>query len=118
MRNHLTSNTHTPGPWVLDKDFSQKSEFYHQIEAGNVGDRQTPWFSISGILNLHDATLITAAPDLLGACKLMLHRIQQQCEATPDGKYPDNLPVEIWSCATVLNAAIRKATYKPENPKP
>ena len=75
----LTMATHTPGPWILDApsrrmDRHDEPEFrdYHHIDAGVGFFDDTEGFGITGFMSEADARLITAAPDLLAACKRAL----------------------------------------------
>lgn len=106
----MSTPKHTAGPWAIQpcqQDYGKSKSIV--ASAG---------FEITRILcdiqwpkghpdDEANARLISAAPELLEACKLIKHRIEQQ--QGPDGKYPDTLPVEVWSCLTVIDEAIQKA---------
>ena len=76
----------TPGPWEITDDVESNrhtaSDTYHYIGAGKWfhDDFSNTGFRISGFMSIHDARLITAAPDLLGALielrKLVAHHDQ------------------------------------------
>jgi hypothetical protein len=71
--------SHTPGPWKLDDfgryDASLLTGDYHAVSAGNGyhadGENGTG-FGLTGFLEMEDARLIAAAPQLLEACKAVL----------------------------------------------
>lgn len=90
----------TPGPWRIDdKDptFSALAgDTYHLIKAGGGyhDDEKNKGFSISGFMSIHDANLISAAPELLEALQDALHAYDKR------GEYPE------WDFA---RAAIKKA---------
>ena len=68
----------TPGPWrVSDDNYTFQHvahDFYHQISAGcgYLNEREGMGFSLSGLMSIHDASLIAAAPELLEALQDML----------------------------------------------
>lgn len=76
----------TPAPWAILDDIecnrSTASEVYHHIGAGRWfhDDHSNTGFGLSGYMSIHDARLITAAPDLLEALielrKLVAHHDQ------------------------------------------
>ncbi|OBU11732.1 hypothetical protein [Morganella psychrotolerans] len=76
----------TPAPWAILDDIecnhSTASETYHHIGAGKWfhDDYSNTGFGLSGYMSIHDARLITAAPDLLEALielrKLVAHHDQ------------------------------------------
>lgn len=64
----------TPGPWEVttwtDRLFAEvASENYHQVSSGRgfFDDESKTGFGFAGLMNQHDAKLISAAPDLLAA---------------------------------------------------
>ncbi|MBT0337422.1 hypothetical protein [Morganella morganii] len=63
----------TPGPWEVTDDVESNrhtaSDTYHHIGAGKWfhDDFSNTGFGISGFMSIHDAKLISAAPDLLDA---------------------------------------------------
>ncbi len=76
----------TPAPWAILDDIEcnrpTASETYHHIGAGKWfhDDYSNTGFGLSGYMSIHDARLITAAPDLLEALielrKLVAHHDQ------------------------------------------
>ncbi|MDM8751797.1 hypothetical protein [Morganella morganii] len=76
----------TPAPWAILDDIKcnhpTASETYHHIGAGKWfhDDYSNTGFGLSGYMSIHDARLITAAPDLLEALielrKLVAHHDQ------------------------------------------
>lgn len=67
----MSAVVHTPGPWVLE---DQGGGFAILPEASNgmgwVGDR---YLRVTGCIDLNDARLIAAAPDLLEALENLLN---------------------------------------------
>ena len=101
-RNHLEMkmSEHTPGPWevLMDADYDEWRDLHIEFPIGvNSPEFQICVFEDEGI-NLHNARLIAAAPDLLEACKLALAAIY----------FYDN--DEMHDAADQINAAIIKAT--------
>lgn len=77
---------HTPGPWILDPEEKREhiDETYHFINAG-IGfyDPDTgTGFSMSGYLSKADATLISAAPDLLDALTTLVEATDEMDNAS------------------------------------
>lgn len=76
----------TPRPWEItdyvESNRYTASETYHHIGAGKWfhDDYSNTGFGLSGYMSIHDARLITAAPDLLEALielrKLVAHHDQ------------------------------------------
>lgn len=74
----FTKTTHTPSPWVVStkKDFAHTNDLYHQIVALDGPRIDAPGFTITGCIDIHDARLIAAAPDLLSACEYALSMLR------------------------------------------
>lgn len=81
---------HTPGPWFVH-DRSEGNKAYHTITAtedqnGWTGDR---YMSVSGCIDIHDARLIAAAPDMLEALRKSLSALERyECEVAGEGETP------------------------------
>jgi hypothetical protein len=66
---------HTPGPWDVDTGSNTHVDaIYHQIDAGQgfFNPFTGQGFGLCGYMSLADAKLISAAPELLHACKDIL----------------------------------------------
>lgn len=89
---------HTPGPWFIEKNGN-----YIDITASEgSGFKSERYMRVRGCIELSDARLIAAAPELLEALVNMVEWIQ------PDGSFPDNLTVR--SAIKEAHTAIAKAT--------
>lgn len=79
----------TPGPWRVSDDqlsFQHVAhDFYHQISAGcgYLNEREGMGFSLSGPMSIHDASLIAAAPELLGALINMVDVVDDMVQGPP-----------------------------------
>ncbi|EML9905123.1 hypothetical protein RG393_003798 [Morganella morganii] len=68
----------TPGPWEItdyvESNRYTASETYHHIGAGKWfhDNYSNTGFGLSGFMSIHDARLITAAPDLLYSLQKLL----------------------------------------------
>lgn len=63
---------HTPGPWEIEVRDEGKNHNITPIASGGrgwVGDR---YLRVGGAIDIHDARLIAAAPDLLEALQRLL----------------------------------------------
>jgi hypothetical protein len=63
---------HTPGPWQIEGDEKAEHHWIRPVAGcgyGWVGDR---YMSVSGHIDIHDARLIAAAPELLEALLALL----------------------------------------------
>jgi hypothetical protein len=89
---------HTPGPW---QEFAESGDYW----IAQVIDDGMPGVSIcaSDDISGGDVDLICAAPDLLLACELALHKIEQ----TLAGHYPKGQALE--AALGPLRATIAKA---------
>jgi hypothetical protein len=66
----------TAGPWLVSDAEHEgiADDDYHFIRAGDgiYGSTEYTGFEISGLMNVHEARLIAAAPDLLEAVETLL----------------------------------------------
>jgi hypothetical protein len=109
----------TPGPWRCFQlpHTSEICRHYWHIEGGDGLEHEATnshGFSISGIVSEADACLMTAAPDLLAACKEVAERLLNEIEGSArSGDYYHSACVSSTTaedCAEQLRAAIARAT--------
>ena len=109
-------NQHTPGPWrvvcasahefnpdTLRKDIIGKCEFGDAYVAGDIA--------------ANDATLISAAPELLDACKAIIEQWEEETRQTPFALrgHPHGLTIHAESVR--LREQARSAIAKAEGAK-
>lgn len=95
---------HTPGPWEIVEEEGSYTIANPMIDSDSGAEMYDPvvW-EMGGIDNLANARLIAAAPDLLAAAQLALHKIEQ----TLAGQYTDGMALS--AALTPLYDAVNKA---------
>jgi hypothetical protein len=58
---------HTPGPWEVRSDDSGQHHWITPVVGGGYGCAGDRYMAVSGCIDVNDARLIAAAPDLLAA---------------------------------------------------
>lgn len=102
----------TPSPWRVDDQdptfYGVASDTYHQIKAGAgyLVEGENKGFGLSGIMSIHDANLIAAAPALLEALQEMVEIVKKNSYPQPDK------PSSNYARAEAAQAVIAKALGK------
>lgn len=101
-----TTKQHTPGPWLVARNGKAGHTFRiwrnnHAGELSPKGQNEGYACISTSVWGEPNARLVSAAPDLLHACKLILAA-------------SESIPPETFA---VVKAAIAKAEGKGENPK-
>ena len=101
----------TPGPWSLNPEKDD-----HDIPVIRVSGADGSSFAFiyensrTGQLNVDDARLIAAAPELLSACKASLSAISSLSRAFATGYGPEDEAAYVRSAIDQIHEAINKAT--------
>lgn len=93
-----SKDTYTPAPWrvATKSEFKLTADYYHKIVALEDHHPKNPGFSITGCVDIHDALLIAAAPDLLESLKAVVQELKR-----PDYEIWCDHAVGICACGVI-----------------
>lgn len=95
---------HTPGPWTVTRlidvdcegnDYPGAQVSFREVPLGDdeVGHHHDAAVEVWSFRAKADADLISAAPDLLAACKSALHQLNELMSALGEATHPSDVEV-------------------------